>query len=242
MIWSMGKANIILLTAAVDPDPRFGSVVSASSERLGQYRRAVHFWSGVAEDSGYELAIVETTGSNLLRDQAPLISFTATDALVTRGKGAVEAAALDYALSVIEPASESAVVKVTGRLIVKNAIRLVRPLPENAIRARRTLDRGYCDSRFFVASAGFWADHLHGMAEEVRDGDGRYLEHVLAHRMSNAEFANGARVERFPERPSFLGTSGTSGTRYGSVLDRVKSPSIGIAERMLFRQLARKQV
>lgn len=238
----MENANMILLTAAIDPDPRFGSVVSAPEERLLQYRSAITYWSGVAKDLGYMLAVVETTGSSLLDRKVPVISFAATDTLVAQGKGAVEAAALDYALSVSALDPGATVAKVTGRLIVRNASQLLDPIAENAVRARRTLDRKYCDSRFFVASAGFWKDHLWGMAEEVKDCEGRYLEHALAHRLNNAEYLSGARVEKFPRRPLFIGTSGTNGKRYGSMVDRMMSPPIGAAERILSAQLTRKQI
>lgn len=242
MISRMRIANFILLTAAVTPDPRFGSTVAHPGERLEEYRTAIRHWSSVADGAGFEMAVVETTGSRALANDVKVIDFTPTDAQAARGKGAVEAAALEHALVTLEPARESTVVKVTGRLVVENAERLIAPVAENVARVRRTLDRRYCDSRFFLTTAGFWTDHLTDMGEDVDDSAGRYLEHSLAHRLIRSEFFGHAQVELFPVRPVFSGRSGTNGNRYGTMRDRFSSPLIGAAEHVLAQKLGSKQV
>jgi hypothetical protein len=242
MISRMRIANFILLTAAVTPDPRFGSTVAHPGERLEEYRTAIRRWSTVADGAGFEMAVVETTGSRALANDVKVIDFTPTDAQAARGKGAVEAAALEHALVALEPRRESTIVKVTGRLVIENAHRLVVPIAENVAVVRRTLDRRYCDSRFFLTTAGFWTDHLADMGRDVDDSAGRYLEHSLAHRLIRSEFLDQTRVEQFPIRPLFSGRSGTNGNRYGTVRDRLSSPLMGAAEHALAHRLGSKQV
>lgn len=233
--------NVILLTAAVTPDPRFGSAVSDPAERLMEYRKAVQQWQVDAAKAGLAVAVVETSGSVALADEAELISYTPTEDQVRRGKGAVEGAALEHALTFLSTERDATVVKVTGRLVVENAVRLLEPVAPNSARVRRTLDRKYCDSRFFATTAGFWADHLAGMGGDVDDAVGRYIEHSLAYRLIAAEFFDSSTVEPFPVRPLIVGQSGASGARYGTGVDRLKGPLLQAAEQVMLR-LASKQV
>ncbi len=233
--------NYIVMTAAVIADPRIGSAVLDPGRRLEEYRGAVRRWRLAAKQTGFTLVLVETSGSTALEDEVRSISYTPTDEQLTRGKGAAEAAALDHALMSLNLEREATVVKVTGRLFVENAVRLLKPVVPNHASVRRSLDRRYCDSRFFSTTAGFWLDHLAGMGEDVNDAVGRYLEHSLGFRLIGAEFVGGATIDSFPVRPLIVGQSGSAGTRYGTAIDRLRGPLLGPAER-LARGFARKQV
>ncbi|MFF1382219.1 hypothetical protein ACFVWT_01500 [Arthrobacter sp. NPDC058288] len=233
--------NLILLTAAVTPDVAFGSSLSDPKERLRQYRSAIDEWSRVADASDCDLVTVETTGSgDSLRDQVRVVDFHAPEDTKQHGKGAVESAALDAAILACGLPDSSTVHKVTGRLTLRNAERLVAPL-DNGARVRRTLDRTYCDTRFFSTNVKFWQTHLSGMANEVADDSGRYLEHVMAHRLMKAEYG-GTAVQRFPERPMLLGVSGTTGKSYGTLWQRALSPVLLRVEGLLDTRLRLKQI
>lgn len=229
----MGTTNTILLTAAITPDPRFGSAVSDPSERLGEYRKAVKKWQAQGREAGFDVAVIETTGSDALDADVKVIPFTPSDEHVSRGKGSVEAAALDHALSVLALAREATVVKVTGRLVVENADRLLSPLAPGVIQVRRTLDRSFCNTRLLISTAGFWTDHLSGMDSSIDDNLGRYIEHIVAYRLITAELFAKAKVERFPVRPVFEGRSGTNGTPYGTTRERIVSPILAKLEALL---------
>ena len=240
MLYIMGD-NLILLTAAITPDVAFGSLLSDPAERLRQYRSAVGVWLRAAEKSGCDLIVVETTGSgDLLRDDVKVLDCIPSDNARGRGKGAVEADAIDAAVSDCGLSDGSTVHKVTGRLTVLNSTNLIVPV-ERGARLRRTLDRSYCDTRFFSVTAGLWTQYLSGMGQEVNDHQGRYLEHVMAHRVAAAEYA-GETIQRFPERPMVLGASGTTGKSYGTLKQQLLSPILLRAESLIESRLRSKQV
>lgn len=233
--------NLILLTAAVTPEASFASSLADPEERLRQYEAAIVCWTKIAYDTGCSLGVVETTASgHLLGDVARVLDFTPSEAARERGKGAVEAEALDAALRAFDMDGDSTLHKVTGRLMLRNAAALVRPLPTGVATVRRTLDRSYCDTRFFSASYDVWQKYLTGMAEEVNDSGGRYLEHVMAHRLIEAEY-QGVMVERFAERPLILGASGTTGKAYGTPRQRLVSPIKKKIEDLLVTRALLKQ-
>jgi hypothetical protein len=234
--------DLILLTAAIVPDTSFRNALSDPEQRLGQYRTAIRTWSDVASATGCKLMIVETSGSgHLLADQAETVSFTPSLEAKNAGKGAAEAEALEAGLRVADLAEHATFHKVTGRLALRNWKSAVLPVTAGTVRVRRSMDRSYCDVRFFSVTRSFWDQYLQGMSNEVHDVEGRYLEHVMAQRLVLAEYA-GVHVERFPERPSFMGSSGTSGNSYGSIKERMLSPLLLRAENILSSVGAGKQL
>lgn len=235
----------IVATAAVRPSPGVRTLLTDPEVRARHYRQAIGHWRHVSARVGASLAVVETTGADpaTLVDPGPVTvtSFAPAPELVGRGKGAIEAAAIEHVVSVLGIPEDDTICKITGRLVVENATDLVRPVGENSAIVRRTLDRRYCDTRFFLTSGGLWRGRLSGMGRDVDDHAGRYLEHVVAHRLAVAEYESGTVVGRFAAPPVFRGVSGTSGARYGSPLSRVCSPVRARAESVL-AQLAAKQV
>lgn len=233
--------DLILLTAAIVPDESFRNALSDPEERLSQYRTSIQFWSDVAVALDSRLLVVETSGSaELLADQAETVGFTPSARAKNAGKGAAEAEALEAAIRAAELPEDATLHKVTGRLKLRNWESTVLPLHYGAARVRRSLDRRYCDVRFFSATAGFWIQYLQGMSAEVSDDGGRYLEHVMAQRLILAEYA-GEKLERFAERPIFSGSSGTNGKSYGSLRERMLSPAMLRAERFFSSVAAVKQ-
>lgn len=224
--------DLILLTAAVVPDAAFRNALSDPDERLRQYRGAIQQWSVVAGSTRSRLLVVETSGSaGHLADLADVVSFTPSEVAKKAGKGGAESEALEAGVRAAGLGADDTFHKVTGRLALRNAAAVIKPVQGGAC-VRRRMDRSYVDVRFFSAKAGVWNQYLLGMGAEVDDGGGRYLEHVMAQRLIVAEY-DGVEVERFAERPMFAGSSGTSGKKYGSAKDRLMSPVMLKAENVL---------
>lgn len=246
--------DFVLLTAAVTPALQFRSAVAAPAKRLGQYQEALAFWAEISKRLDFQVVVVETTGcpaSQLtaevpisLRPRITTVSFAAKHELLAQGKGCVEAAAIDYALTAasLPVEDKSTFYKATGRLIVQNAHSLLSHLSGNTVMVRRSLDRKYCDTRFFGTTVGLWKEQLLGMADEVYDNQGRYIEHVLAHRLSNSEYHRTAAVVRFPQRPRIAGQSGTSGENYGRLGETIARPILEPLETFFASRLSSKQL
>lgn len=242
----------VLLTAAVTPDPRFGSAVFDPQVRLAQYQRALASWVAAATEKGWMVLVVETTGCAVseivagvsveARKSIEVVHFSPDDSLAQRGKGAIEASAIDHLISTTKIVDSATVYKATGRLILENSSKLLIDIAEEAATVRRTMDGKYCDSRFFGTTAGFWRQRLIGMANEVDDMRGRFLEHVLAHRLRDAEYTHASTIGRFTQRPVLVGVSGTTGSSYrrldGVVRNRLWSP----LEDILVNRFMNKQV
>jgi hypothetical protein len=233
--------NLIVLTAAVEANPIYGSALSDPATRLKQYVASVSGWARIAEKCSFDLLVVETSGNEeALAKYFPTCGFRVEDEIAKRGKGAAEAVALDDALVNYQLSKESTVVKVTGRLQVRNATRLIIPSAGD-VRVRRTLDRRYCDTRFFISSYAVWESTLTGMHHEVDDSNGRYLEHVMAKRLIDAEYT-GVEVARFAERPQIIGSSGTTNQKYGSWDQRFRGALMRGFEEVAMKKLVRKQI
>ena len=228
---------LILLTAAVSPDPAFLTAdasfrmsLADPQERAGQYRAAVDHWHAVADAVGGRVAVVETSGAargEVSRHaDVDVVAYTAPTGLAAGGKGAIEAEAIDHALAVLDPLLDTVLVKVTGRLVIENAARVIGPIGDATVQVRRSLDRGFADTRFIVTTVGTWRAHLTGMGAQVDDDHGRWLERVAAQRLILGEYDGTLTVQRFPDPPRFTGASGTTGVRYDGWRARVVPPVV----------------
>ena len=246
-------STLILLTAAVTPDPAFLAhdapfrvALADPRVRAGQYRAAVDHWHAVAQAAGGRVAVVETSGAAhgdlTRRSDVGFVSYDVPPGLAAGGKGAIEATAIDHALASLEPSPDTVLVKVTGRLLVANAAKVVGPVGDATVRVRRSLDRSFADTRIVVTTVGTWSEHLCGMGADVDDDHGRWLERVAAQRLILGEYAGALTVQRFPSPPRFAGASGTTGARYDGWRTRSVPPVVqrkaeGAVRRLLGRRL-----
>ena len=238
----------ILLTAAVRPTTNIRVALADHKERRDQYLRAVTGWSRFADQAGLHLAIAETSGAEREEvipahvDQVEFFSYQPSPELADRGKGALEADTIDYVMNSwarIDP--DRTVHKLTGRLLLANAGKVLKTVGSNSVRVRRTLDRAYCDTRVVTVRVQQWQENYSGMAAEVDDANGRYLEHTLAHRLINAEYSSGLTVEQFAERPSFVGMSGSSGRQYAAGPSVLRSLAVRIESKVLPRAASKQR-
>ena len=243
----------ILLTAAVTPARIFNGVLTDPAKRLQQYHMALRFWCDVAVRTGAHVLVVETSGADPDCFREPLsaserrrvmvFSHAPSPAVISSGIGAIEAEAIDAAMLDVASAGSVGILitKVTGRLKVRNAIDLSRSSHRSTFVVRRTLDRRFADSRFFEVPLTLWISFMTGLADQISDADGRYLEHALAHRLAIGEYEGIVRVGHFVRRPLIEGVSGTTGRNYGGSLKRPLSRPLSWVERGVSR-LASKQV
>lgn len=246
--------DFVLLTAAVTPAPQFNAALSDPSVRLSQYQEAVASWATQSAQLGWQIVIVETTGcpapliaakvDSSMKSLITVIPFLAGVELISRGKGSVEAAAIDHALTsgAAGISNDSTFYKATGRLVVRNAPQLLTQLPSNTVTVRRSVDGKYCDTRFFGTTVKFWNEHLADMGADVDDNEGRYIEHVLAHRLREAEYRKGSLVRRFGTRPIIDGQSGTTGAKYGRLGSLTRGSLLRPVESFLADRFSSKQV
>jgi hypothetical protein len=235
----------VVLTAAVTPTVTQRVSVADPGQRAREYAAALTRWAGTARQLGLNLVVVETTGAP--REalwpagvEGRHLSFVADPADSARGKGAVEAAAIDHALAHAPELRAGTAYKCTGRLWVANAADLLGALPPTTARIRRTLDWSWVDSRLVGASVDLWRGALAGMGADVDDRAGHYLEHVLADRLRRAWATDGAAVQRLGRRPVYVGRSGSTGIDYRSPRERLKGAVLQPLESLLAGPLATK--
>ena len=246
--------GLVILSATVTPNGDFGIAEFDPERRREQYRGAIAFWILALRGTPFRLAVVETSGEPAgalglsherdVTGTADFYAFVPDRAVVARGKGAIEAAAIEYVIDLCRGSlSDSATLyKCTGRLKLINYRACLGVLDPGAVCARMTIDRSYADTRLIGASIDVWRDSLRGMAEEVDDANGVFLEHVVASRIARGVALRRVTLTRFAERPIFEGSSGTSGSRYSPRREEAVNATLGRLEEMLSRFAARKQV
>lgn len=246
----------LLLTATVRAPTSVRVSVADPVARAGQYRAAISAWRRLAPALGARIAVVENSGAaedELFADVAgapgspPPVLLRAEQGDPRRGKGAMEADMIDQALAQLEVAPGELVAKCTGRLVVPNAARAVPPFAAGAgerapaIVLRATLGGSYVDTRLLVATTSAWSDVLAGMAQEVDEDAGHFLEHVVADRVHLGRSRQALAVHRFRQRPRFAGYSGTSGERYDTPAGRLRRVAGAPVEALLRRLPPDKQ-
>lgn len=219
------SSGLLVLTAAVSPHADVPFTALLPEQRLELYRVGFRFWFEQANLMDLKLVVVETTGqpaSNFFTDEeldsVHFLNFSPNKKFNKRGKGALEAECLDYAVQVLSDlyAAKTTFHKVTGKLIIPNAKSIIRPQRDNQLTIRRSLDRSVCDTRVFSTTLGTWKSHFSGMSALTNDLDSsKYIEHVIAYKSVIAEFSNGLTVSPFPQIPRIKGISGSNGAAYG---------------------------
>jgi hypothetical protein len=228
-------AAVLLLTATVKPGgtPSVGRVDAAT--RLNDYREALSKWLAdesvesivFCENSGYDLStLADLVGSrDQRRRSVEFLSLDLRGVNSGRGKGWGELRILNYIVDHSKLlASERHFLKVTGRYYVRNAGRLLNYMArQEDVQIWCDLRRGmrFCDSRVFGGSVSFLARYVCPRLDEVDEGKGVWLEHVLARAVLRA-MSEGLAFSLLPYAPKIQGVSGTTNTRYRRSLgDRV---------------------
>lgn len=245
--------EIMLLTATVRPNVEVRLAVSDPVDRLRQYQEAVAATRARVR-SGVGLVIVETSHarkSDLVarlsaaeRKATRVISFDGSSVDAARGKGFVEAAAVQFALSEIVASSgeETTVHKLTGRLVLENAARVLQPADWPVVRVRMTVDRSFADTRLISARAVDWREVVLSESSSIDEPNGVYIEHTVAAGLARAAALRRVSLERFGARPRIIGQSGSTGAAYRGERFRVMANAAYFAEKRIASLAARKQV
>lgn len=243
----------VLLTATVRPNTTMYLTQHDPDARREQYRHAISTWASQLEGTTFGITVVETSGATAtellssvdprLRHRIRVVQYDPFESDASRGKGRLEADAIAHGIAAIERDSgpDQSIYKSTGRLVLRNARRLVLPIPHDAVRVRMALDRSFADTRFVGAGAQTWRGVLLADAVAIDEEAGIYFEHVLAGAVARSAALQQIRIERFRERPDFVGQSGSTGRRYRrGLVSAVPALSL-LAERGLADLASRKQ-
>lgn len=216
----------ILLTSCIKPsDKVFGSRLKNSKERYSQYISAIKYY---LEDSKAQMIVLCDNSNTKPEDEIyndcarigkefEWISFQGNmEETEKRGKGYGEGEIIDYAMRHSRLIAKSdSIVKITGRLIVKNINSILNVATSgcNYIDIYE-LNNGayYADTRFFIYNKSDYDDLLLGCKDKVDERKGVIYETCIAESINDSIIKH-----RFiPFFPRFIGRAGGSGFLYST--------------------------
>lgn len=212
----------ILLTATVIPSTTYKLRRVDPKERLQDYAIALDYWSKNLP-SAYELVILENSLASvnaleLIVEQNPRFHLVRVEPtsrdLLHRGRGAAELKMILDGMSASGTLRCSSwIIKVTGRLVLRNPESLFRSTANEDVCTRLQQNLTYADARAFAATPEFIDNFLACQLNAIDDTEGLYLEHGLARATCEA-IASGRRW-RHPARAFHLeGRAGSNSLRY----------------------------
>ncbi len=189
------------------------------AQRLEDYKSAIRFYLKYSS-----LPIVFLENSDYDLDSDPDFEVFISDERfelmrydhhpdMTRGKGFQEFYMLDH--FVREALCTPAMLKVTGRYIVRNIERLEQlidgPLSIDLHRKKKV-----AITSVFAVGRELYLDHLAGRYAEANDAEGRFIEHVVYDAIAQSDLMHHTKL--LPTSPKLEGVSGS----YGGSLQRNK--------------------
>ena len=183
----MKRSYVILLTACVNPGGMPFTVLNDTSERLRQYREALNFY---LNETTLPIVFCENTLCDFSEDykeyiasgRLEYITFDGNNFDKSRGKGYGEALIMEEAFRHSRLLDQcNFVVKITGRLIVRNISQLVK---DNRRMFTDTIQTFYpnnnmADSRLVILPKLFCIDDFLARKDSINDTEGYYFEHLL---------------------------------------------------------------
>ena len=241
----------LVLTASVHPNGMYVKVAD-SKVREGQYLRSLQTLLSIPSPVVQGFTFIENSGADLTPFHAlvaehnphgkkvELISLNMNDFPRELGIGYGEFRALDKGISESKLITDQTyLVKLTGRLIVRNLAALLSALPEPLDMAAdvepfKDPATGWIDSRLMIFSREFYFKKVMGLYEQVNGSKGVAIEHILYQMIRHSP---GLRlVARLPREPQWVGFSGSTGMRYDSLSMRLKYPP-KVVSRMFQRMM-----
>lgn len=240
---------VILLTATVNAGQTAFVARRDPRVRLNDYVGALNLW--LRNKGGDKLVLCENSSYPLNELQrvyqfnnphgkaVEFLSFAGTRFNPQRGKGPGELEIIEYALGHSRLISGGQrIMKVTGRLYVKNADRIIETVnarPEIDIVCDLRANLTYGDSRVFCATPRFFTNYLLPLQHLADDSRQVYFEHILGRAVHGA-MADGINWAMMPTAPDIRGVSGSGNVPYGGavaerlarrILHTIKSAAIG---------------
>lgn len=214
---------ILLLTACINPQDVPFTVLNNQEERRRQYIEALEYY---LSNTNYKIVFAENSNTDISYAFSKEIEAGRLEYLTfkgnkykSRGKGYGECEIIEHALkhsSIIGNKKHLRIVKITGRLVVKNIKHVVCVhslcFPQKAVLCAINSDLSFPDSRVVMASKSFFLKLIE-MKCKINDTIGYYFEHALLDTM--------VKEKKYPYSPFFIqpdivGISGSTGEIYES--------------------------
>lgn len=236
-----GRNVIVMLTACIDPGATPAVQRRDCSLRLADYKAALRLWRNdpavqkivFCENSGYDLSQLADLGGFPGNDfPIEFLSFYGNKR-PELGKGYGEMEILEYALTNSRYIQSGGwVLKVTGRLYVRNVGAIIQHLPDSRefdVLCDLRQNLSWSDSRVFLGTPEFMRTYLLPLKARLNDSLGVNFEHVLAQATLRA-LSDARKWAMIPLAPVIIGTSGTCDVRYPDSI-------ISVLKRELFRRI-----
>ena len=217
----MKRRYVILLTACVNPGGMPFTVLNDTSERLRQYREALDFY---LRETTHPIVFCENSLCDFSKDYKEYISsgrleyitFDGNNFDKSKGKGYGEALIMEEAFRLSKLLGQCYfVVKITGRLIVRNISQLVK---DNRRMITDTIQTFYphdkmIDSRLVILPKLFCINNFLAKKNSINDTQGYFFEHLLYDTIiSRKKYV----FVPFLHVPLIDGMSGSTGNLYNS--------------------------
>lgn len=183
---------VILLTACVNPMGMSKTTLQNSKVRLEQYISTINFY---IENTNYQLCICENTGTDLSKyfkfdkndKRIEFLSFMGNNYDKSKGKGYGEALIIEYAIkNSILINSESHIIKISGRYIIRNIDIQLNYIEELAKKKDISLfvfasymKYHFCSSFFYIAPTSFFQSRFLERKNQLNDTLGFGFEELL---------------------------------------------------------------
>jgi hypothetical protein len=230
----------IVLTASINLNGTFVKLTDAETRRR-QYLEALAALLATADPIVGGITLIENTGADLtpfeqlivrenpFQRKVELISLRLNDFPVEYGIGYGEFRLLDEGIArskLIGPGTH--IVKLTGRLRVRNLTAILHRLPPSLdlaldIAPYKDPRDGFVDTRLMVISQSFYTRRIAGMYQNVNGSQNITAEHCLYQVVRSSPGAN--ILPRLPLEPRWSGYSGSTGMQYDSLWMRLRYPA-----------------
>ena len=213
--------TVILLTGCINPNGMAYTSLDNIEERQDQYVNAIRHY---LKKTNYPVVFAENSGTDISNYFQEYINSGQLECLTfkgnqnkEKGKGYGECEIIKYALEnshFIPSSKQVRIVKITGRLIVKNICSIIRY--HSMFSSKRTTlcminsDFSFPDSRIIMAHIDFYKSFLH-YQEKINDSQGYFFEHALCDIIKdNHQYP----FSPFFIQPQIIGMSGSTGKQY----------------------------
>lgn len=215
----MKRRYVILLTACINPGGMPFTVLTDTSERLRQYCAALDFY---LRETTLPIVFCENTLYDFSEDykqyietgRLEYITFNGNNFDKSKGKGYGEAIIMEEAFRRSHFIKQcDFVVKITGRLIVRNISFLIRDNSRMITPTIQTFspNNNMIDSRAFIVPKEFIINDFLSRKEQICDSKRYYFEHLLYDTLvSRHSFV----YIPFLKVPVIEGMSGSTGNEY----------------------------
>lgn len=213
--------TVILLTGCINPNGMAYTSLNNIEERQEQYVNAIRHY---LKKTNYPVIFAENSDTDISNYFQESIKSGQLECLTfqgnqnkEKGKGYGECEIIKYALDnsqIIHSSNEVRIVKITGRLIIKNISPIIRY--HSMFSSKQTTlcminsDFSFPDSRIIMAHIDFYKAFLQ-YQEKINDSQGYFFEHALGDIIKdNRQYP----FSPFFLQPQIIGISGSTGKRY----------------------------